>query len=182
MSNIGKKPILLPRGVVADIDLNTIKITGAKGMLKTVFPSGIRVILKDNVITVLKQSEGSDLDKFWGLSRSLISNMVAGVTEGFEKKLELVGVGFRARVEDKDLILNVGFAVPVRLIAPDGLSLKVEENIITVSGANKQDVGDFASRVRRIRPPDPYKGKGIRFVGEYIRKKAGKAAAKTTTA
>lgn len=175
MSNIGKQPITVPEGVQVDITGSIIRVNGSKGVLETVVPKGIKVTLKDGILQVAKENESPELAPYFGLSRTLIANLVKGVTDGFEKKLELTGVGYRAKIEGRDLVMSVGFANAVRLTPPTGISVKVEENIITVEGINKQYVGDFASRIRKVRPPDPYKGKGTRYVGEHIRKKAGKA-------
>ncbi len=176
MSNIGKKPIKIEEGVKVDKEGQEIIVSGPKGTLATKTPSGILVTISDREVIVKKEREDATLDKYLGLARALIANTVIGVTQGFEKKLELSGVGYRARVEEGELVLNVGFAVPVKIKAPQGIDFHVDENIITVGGINKQLVGDVASNIRRIRPPDPYKGKGIKYIGEKLRRKAGKAA------
>jgi len=176
MSNIGKKPIIVPEGVQIERQKDWIKVTGANGTLEMRIPSGITVEQEGGKIVVKQEKERRDLKKVFGLTRALLANMLHGVRFGFEKKLELVGVGFRGKVEGTKLLLNVGFATPVTIQPSEGVAIAVHENIITVSGANKETVGDVASKIRSVKPPDPYKGKGIRYVGEKIRKKAGKAA------
>lgn len=177
MSNIGKKPVVIKEGATIAIDGNRLIATGPKGILDLKIPRGVTVEIADGQAKIVKLSTDPALEKYSGLVRALLSNMVTGVTGGFEKKLELQGVGYRARLEGRDLVLNVGFALPVRLVPPDGVTVSVAEGgIIAVSGINKNAVGDFAADIRKVRPPDAYKGKGIRYFGEHIRKKAGKAA------
>ena len=175
-SNIGKQPIVLEAGVTVIKDGKNVTVTGTKGTLSWSIPMGVDVEIADNTVVVKKEHEARYLEKFYGLTRSLISNMVTGVSKGFDKKLELSGVGYRARVDGRDLVLNLGFSHPVKISAPENVSFNVEENIITVSGIDKQVVGDIASKIRKVRPPDPYKAKGIKYEGEKIRRKAGKAA------
>lgn len=175
MSNIGKQPISIESGVTVVRDGRNVTVTGTKGVLSWTVPVGIDVEIADTKIVVKKKSEAKYLEKFYGLTRSLLSNMVLGVSKGFDKKLELSGVGYRAKVDGHDLVLNLGFSHPVKIAAPENVTFKVEENIITVSGIDKQIVGDVASRIRKVRPPDPYKAKGIKYEGEKIRRKAGKA-------
>lgn len=175
-SNIGKKAIDLADGVQITVADHKAVVTGPKGTLQEIVPEGILIEVADGKIRIKKTHEDHSLEKYVGLIRALVSNMVTGVSKGFEKKLELQGVGYRARVDGKDLVLNVGFANPVKLSPPDGITVTVAENIITVSGINKQLIGDYAAKARAIKPPDPYKGKGIRYVGEKLRKKVGKAA------
>lgn len=176
MSHIGKKTIDLKEGVSIQIADGKAVVTGPKGTLTTHIVDGIGIDVKDNVITVKMQREDVNLSKFFGLTRALVSNMVTGVTTGFDKKLELSGVGYRAKVEGEDLILNVGYALPVTIKPIEGTKISVEENIITVSGISKQLVGDLAAHIREVRLPDPYKGKGIKYMGEKLRRKVGKAA------
>lgn len=176
MSNIGKKPIIVQEGVQIEQHEGRITVTGSKGTLEMHIPSGITVVSEGERIMVKQERESRELKKMFGLTRSLLANMVHGVCFGFEKKLELVGVGFRGKVEGGMLLLNVGFATPVAIQPPEGVVITVHENIITVSGTNKETVGDVASKIRSVKPPDPYKGKGVRYLGEKIRKKAGKAA------
>ncbi len=176
MSNISRKPIKIDAGVVITVEKDKVLVTGPKGSLTAKIPSGINVALLDGLVKVEKESASHDLEKFAGMIRAVISNMVEGVTVGFQKKLELSGVGYRAKIEGQDLVLNIGFTLPVRIKPLEGVAVIVEENVITVSGINKQFVGDMASEIRRVRPPDPYKAKGIKYQGEKIRRKVGKAA------
>lgn len=176
MSNIGKQPITIESGVTVVKDGKAVSVTGTKGTLSWKVPSGIDIEIIDDKVIVKKEHEAKYLEKFYGLTRSLISNMVTGVSKGYDRRLELSGVGYRARVDGRDLVLNLGFSHPVKISAPENVSFKVEENIITVSGIDKQVVGDTASKIRKVRPPDPYKAKGIKYEGEKIRRKAGKAA------
>ena len=176
MSHIGKQPINIENGAELIIDEREISVKGPKGSLSWTLPKGIGIDLKDGVATVIMKKEDKNLMKFYGLTRALVSNMVTGVTKGFDKKLEMAGVGYRARVDGRSLVLNVGFSHPVKIDPPEGITIQAEEGIITVSGINKQLVGDIASKIRAVRKPEPYKGKGIKYVGEKIRRKAGKAA------
>jgi large subunit ribosomal protein L6 len=189
MSRIGKKPILIPEGVEILIDKETVTAKGAKGELSIKVRPEIKVEKKEKEILVslnedvkknrkssvfLKEGQGK---AFWGLFRSLIFNIVTGVSQGYEKKLEIQGVGYKAFLEGDNLILNIGFSDPVTMKKPENISFLVEKNIITVSGIDKELVGQVAAKIRKIRPPEPYKGKGIRYVGEEVRRKAGKKAA-----
>jgi len=187
MSRIGKKPIQIPEGVEVKIEGKKIIVKGSGGELNKEFPSEIKVEVKDGRILVLPQTSSTKImvrDKktnaLWGLTRALIANMVKGITEGYEKKLEIEGLGFRANLEGDNLVLKVGFTHPVKLKAPEGIKFLVEKNVITISGADKQSVGEIAAKIRRVQPPEPYKGKGIRYAGEVIRKKVGKKAVTTT--
>ena len=177
MSKLAKKPVVIKEGVNIAIEDNVIKVSGSKGTLSFAFPKGgdVRVV-EGNILVSLKDKNGANLKPLLGLTRAMISNMVKGVSEGFEEKLELSGVGYRAQVTGSDLNLSVGFSHPVKITAKDGLSFSVFENIITVSGIDKDKVGNLAANIRKIRPPEPYKGKGIKYQGERIRRKAGKAA------
>ncbi len=176
MSNIAKRPVKIESGVTVNIDSSSVVVNGPKGSLTTHIPQGISVVVEGDEVRVAKLNQSHDFEKFAGLARALVANMVKGVSVGFVKKLELTGVGYRAKVEGSDLVLNVGFATPMRVKPIDGVTIAVEENVITVSGIDKQLVGDVASDIRRVRPPDPYKGKGIRYQGEKLRRKVGKAA------
>lgn len=176
MSNIGKKPVKITEGITVSQETDKVIVSGPKGTLETKIPSGIQLTIMDSEIVFKKEGESRELEKFLGLSRALVANMVHGVASGFEKKLELSGVGYRARVEGEELVLNVGYVNPIKIKAPQGVKFSVDENVITVSGIDKQLVGDAANKIRQVRPPEPYKGKGIKYVGEYIRRKAGKAA------
>jgi len=181
MSRIGKKPILIPEGVEVQISGQNIVISGPKGELKRKVLPEVKPELKDGKIFLSILQETKKAKSFWGLERSLLQNMVTGVSQGFEKQLEIRGIGYRARVEEKNLILEVGFSHPVEIKTPEDIQFSVKENIITVSGADKEKVGQFAAKIRRVRPPDPYKGKGIRYLGEEIKLKPGKKAVGTGT-
>ena len=185
MSRIGKKPILIPKNVEIKINDGEISAKGPKGELSLSWPSELSVSLKESgaegkegkelTIGVKKKTKRSPA--LWGLFRSLAFNLVLGVSDGFEKKLEINGVGYRASVEGKKIILNIGFSHPVEVEAPNGIEFKVEKNIITVSGADKQLVGQTAAKIRAQRKPEPYKGKGIKYLDEVIRRKSGKKVA-----
>lgn len=180
MSRIGKQIIAVPDGVEVTVNGNNIKIKGSKGELELDFSEKIEVVYSDNQIKVSRNSDEPEERSLHGLTRALINNMVIGVTDGFEKRLEIIGVGYRAQVSGQKITLNLGFSHPVELIAPDGVVVKMDEeqkNTVVISGINKQAVGQFAAIIRKFRPPEPYKGKGIRYVGEYVPRKAGKAAA-----
>lgn len=176
MSNIGKKAIAKKEGVTITQEGRRVIVVGPKGTLEINLPQEIAVEITDSDLKVVKTRDSRDLEKYLGLARALIANMVEGVSNGFDKKLELSGVGYRARIEGGELVLNVGFSLPVRIKSPEGISFNVEESVITVSGIDKQLVGDVASKIRKVRVPDPYKGKGIKYQGEKIRRKIGKAA------
>jgi len=180
MSRIGKQPIILPEGVEAELKEDTLIIKGPKGVLERKLLPEVKVKQKDNVLTVeVDNPKDRKQRALWGLFQRLISNMVKGVVSGYEKKLELVGIGYGAKLQGKKLILKVGFSHPVEFEIPQGIEVKVEKNIITLQGIDKQLVGETAAQIRRIRPPEPYKGKGIKYVDEVIRRKAGKKAATT---
>ena len=181
MSRIGKKPIQIPQGVEVKIEGQKITIKGPKGELKREVRPEINVEIKDGQIFVLPQVESKQTKAFWGLTRALVQNMVRGVTEGYEKKLEIEGLGFRAVLEGGNLVLSLGFSHPVKIDAPPGIKFLVEKNIITVSGADKELVGQTAANIRKVKKPEPYKGKGIKYMGEVIRRKVGKKAAAAET-
>ena len=175
MSRIGKKPIKIPEGVDVKIDNNSVTVTGSKGELSQKFRPEVNFEIKDGMVFVkVNNSEEKNGRALWGLSRALLANMIVGVSQGFEKKLEVTGVGYRASVSGKKLILNVGYSHPVEFDIPENIEIKVEKNIIIVSGVDKQLVGEVAARIRDIRKPEPYKGKGIKYADEVIRRKAGK--------
>ena len=176
MSRIGKKTIEIPTGVEVSIENNLVKVKGPKGELERYIRPEIKVEKNENIITVAPDKETKRTSALWGLSRTLIANMVEGVTNGYEKKLEIQGVGYRANLEGEDLVLLVGFSHPVKIEKMDGIKFEVQKNIIIVSGINKELVGQVAAKIRKVRPPEPYKGKGIRYVGEYVRRKSGKKA------
>ena len=177
MARMGYKPINLPAGITVVLSGNELVVQGPKGVLKQHVPAGVRLDQKDSVVIVKTSGNREDTAAKQGLVRALIVNMIKGMTEGYEKKLELVGAGYRARLEGNKLVLTVGLSHPVEITQPEGIVLEVEENTkISVKGADKQLVGEVAAKIRRVRPPEPYKGKGIRYAGEVVRHKAGKAA------
>ncbi len=174
MSRIGKKPIVIPENVEVKIEAGQIIVKGPKGELKQSIPSQIKLDLTDKELIVIPQEKSKNTPALWGLIRTLVFNMSKGVTEGFEKKLEIEGVGYRVSLQGNKLILNVGLSHPIEIEAPAGIEFKVDKNIITVSGIDKQLVGQVAAKIRAYRKPEPYKGKGIRYLGEVVRRKAGK--------
>lgn len=177
MSKIAKKPVLLKENVNFSLEGHKVLISGPKGNLFFNLPEGIKADVKDGNIVVTQVKLNDEKTKpLFGLTRAMIANLVKGVTDGFEKKLELSGVGYRAQASGSTLTLSVGYSHPVIIKAEDGITFAVEENVITVSGIDKAKVGDIAAKVRSIRPPEPYKGKGIKYQGERIKRKAGKAA------
>ncbi|MEA3344480.1 MAG: 50S ribosomal protein L6 [Patescibacteria group bacterium] len=189
MSRIGKKPILIPEGVEVIIDNDIVTAKGPKGELSVKVRPEIKVekIEKEILVSLNKSTSKNRKSSiplkegqsraFWGLFRSLIFNIVTGVFQGYEKKLEIQGVGYKATLEGDSLILNIGFSDPVMIKKPENINFLVERNIITISGIDKELVGQIAAKIRKVRPPEPYKGKGIRYVGEEVRRKAGKKAA-----
>lgn len=176
MSKVGQRKIMIPQGVDVQVDQEKILSRGPKGELSLVLPRIIKVEKNDNVIFVRRLGDSKKSKSLHGLYRKLIANMLEGVSQGFEKKLDFKGVGFRAEVQENKLILNVGFSHPNELLAPEGIEAKVEKNIITVSGIDKQKVGQFAAQIRAVKPVEPYKGKGIKYLDEIPRRKPGKAA------
>jgi len=176
MSKIGKIPVSIKEGVTAVNENGKVVVKGPKGELSFPIPVGIEVAIVDDLITVTLKKGMQENRALFGLTRSMIFNMVKGVSDGFTKKLELVGVGYRSQVMGKDLSISVGFSHPVKIVAPDGITFGVSENAITVTGMDKGLVGNTAAVIRAIKPPEPYKGKGIKYTGEHIRRKAGKAA------
>lgn len=174
MSRVGKKPIEIPGAVEVKIDGPKVIVKGPKGELQREVRPEVRVETKEGKIFVSPVKETKQTKAFWGLTRTLIFNMLKGVTEGYEKKLEIQGVGYRANLEGEDLVLQVGFSHPVKIKKPEGIEFSVEKNIITVFGINKELVGQTTAKIRKIRPPEPYKGKGIRYFGEQVKRKAGK--------
>jgi len=178
MSRKGKMPIPLPKGVEIKINGNAVAVKGPKGNLQYDIRPGVEVaVVGDHVEVKLAQGHESE-GNFHGLYRAIVANMVHGVSHGYERKLEMIGVGYRAAVQGQLLDLQIGLSHPTKLPIPEGLQVKVDKNTsITITGPDKQQVGQFAATIRSIRPPEPYQGKGIRFEGEYVRRKAGKAAA-----
>jgi large subunit ribosomal protein L6 len=176
MSRIGKKPIEISAGVDVKIEGQKVIIKGPKGELQKSIRPEIKLELKEGKLFLSSQHS-----PFLGLSRALLANMIKGVVEGYEKKLEIEGIGYKAALEGQDLVLNIGFTHPIKIKAPEGkIKFTVEKSLITVSGADKELVGQLAARIRSVRPPEPYKGKGIRYQGEHVRRKLGKKAAATT--
>lgn len=170
---------MLPDGVAVKIEGGIAEVKGPKGTLTLRMPRGISVSQQSGVLVVALEYESRETKKLWGTARALLANMVEGVTKGYEKKLEVEGVGFKANLTGKNLELALGFSHPVKVEAPDGIEFRVEKNAITISGISKELVGRVAAEIRSLKKPEPYKGKGIRYVGEVIRRKAGKKA--TTT-
>jgi large subunit ribosomal protein L6 len=178
MSRVGKQPIAVPANVTITLADGAVSVKGPKGELSRSVPRQINVVREDGTLRVERGSDEPTQRALHGLTRSLIANMVTGVTDGFIRRLEINGVGYRAAVSAGNLVLQVGFSHPVLVPAPPGITFAVAANAITVSGADKELVGEVAAQVRHVRPPEPYKGKGIKYAEEVIRRKAGKAGAK----
>ena len=179
MSRVGRMPIDIPAGVTATLDGQVITVKGPKGELTRTLHPDMKVTVQDNVITVERPNDEKNNCALHGLTRALIANMVKGVTEGFKKELEIVGVGYRAQMKGKKLALTLGFSHPLELDAPEGITVECPSATqIVISGINNEHVGEFAAKIRGYRLPEPYKGKGIRYVGEHVRRKAGKAGTK----
>jgi large subunit ribosomal protein L6 len=175
MSRIGKKPIEIPTGVTATLDGQTVSVKGPKGQLSWTVAEEIEVRQEDGALTLAPREDTQRARALWGLSRSLVGNMVEGVTKGFERNLELVGVGYRAAMKGRNLSLQLGFSHDVDLPPPEGITFAVAKPTeVKISGIDKQLVGEMAARIRKIRPPEPYKGKGVRYAGEQVRRKEGK--------
>jgi large subunit ribosomal protein L6 len=179
MSRIGKKPILIPAGIECKLDGMTMKVKGPKGQLQGEFHPNMQIAIDGDMITVARPSDGRIDRSLHGLTRTLISNMVIGVSEGFSKTLNIVGVGYKVDLKGKALNLNLGYSHPVSYTPPEGIEFDVDnkKNMIVVRGANKQTVGQVSAEIRMLRPPEPYKGKGVMYANEKIRRKAGKTAA-----
>ena len=178
MSRIGKRPIAIPKGVTVKVVDGAVEVQGPKGKLKQAHPSGINFELADGHL-VAKRGDNPELAKFHGLARSLIANAVAGVTDGFKKELDIVGVGYRAEVKGKQVIFALGYSHAVVFDIPAGIDVVIDKQThITVTGVDRQLVGQVAANIRRLREPDPYKQKGVRYTGEVLKKKAGKTGAK----
>lgn len=179
MSRIGRKPISLPTGVEINIENNIITVKGPKGTLSQSIPEDIAIDQEENELLVKRPSDAKRHRALHGLTRALVANMVTGVTSGFEKKLEMVGVGYRAQMQGSKLVISIGFSHPVEVEAPEGIEFEVPAvTKITVKGIDKQLVGNTAAHIRAIRKPEPYKGKGLRYENEVVRRKAGKTGAK----
>ncbi|HVE92767.1 MAG TPA: 50S ribosomal protein L6 [Actinomycetota bacterium] len=186
MSRIGRMPIQIPDGVELRIEPGVVTARGPLGEQQAKFPDVVQVVREDDTLTVTRSSDARRERAFHGLARALVANAVQGVSQGFQKVLELRGVGYRAAMDGKDLTMQLGFSHPVRVDAPEGITFEVQpgppggtppvQNLVIVKGASKELVGQVAATVRKIRPVEPYKGKGIRYEGEYVRRKAGKAA------
>lgn len=176
MSRIGKMPVPVPSGVSVDIDGQSVKVKGPKGELNRQFHERVTVSLDEGEAVVNRLDDTRESRALHGLSRALLANMVQGVSDGFKKELEVVGVGYRAQLKGRDIEMQLGFSHPVNFSAPDGITFEVPEPTkIVISGIDKELVGQVAANIRKIRPPEPYKGKGVRYSGEHIRRKAGKA-------
>jgi large subunit ribosomal protein L6 len=178
MSRVGKRPIPIPNGVSVDVAGGVVRVKGPKGTLSEPIPASIGVAVSDGRITLSRGDDRGPSRALHGMARALVANMVRGVTEQFARELEIQGVGYRADSQGKKLTLQLGYSHPIEMRIPDGLSVAVDRNvIIKIQGADKHEVGQFAANVRSLRPPEPYKGKGIRYVGEHVRRKVGKAGA-----
>ncbi len=177
MSRIGKKPIEIPETVQVQIDGRNVLVKGPKGELSREFRPEVSIEQRDSNLIVNSLSDSKLGKSLWGLSRTLLANMIQGVSQGYEKRLAIEGVGYRAAMEGDSLALQMGFTNPIKMELPLHTTVSVEKNIITVRGIDKEQVGQFAARIRKVRPPEPYKGKGIRYEGEVIRRKLGKKAA-----
>jgi len=179
MSRIGRKPVPLPKGVTATVDGQTVVIKGPKGSLTRTFHRDMAIALEGGQLVVSRPSDDRGHRALHGLTRALLANMVEGVTQGFRKQLELHGVGYKAEAQAKGVKLVVGLSHPVQFPAPTGVQISVENNtLVKIEGIDKELVGQVAAEIRKVRPPEPYKGKGIRYQGEHVRRKAGKAGAK----
>jgi len=187
MSRIGKKPIEIPAGVLVRIEGpgtrqggQKVTVQGPKGELSRDFRPEVSLEQKENSVVVGLRSDSKLGRSLWGLTRTLISNMIQGVTYGYEKRLEIEGVGYRAELQGDVLVLSLGFSHPVNMKVPEHMTVALDKNVIIITGIDKEQVGQFASRIRKVRPPEPYKGKGIHYTGEVIRRKLGKKAATST--
>ncbi|MGO3732569.1 MAG: 50S ribosomal protein L6 [Vagococcus sp.] len=175
MSRIGNKPVVIPAGVTVTQNGTDVTVKGPKGEMTRAFSSNITLNIEEGVVTLSRPDDSKENKTLHGTMRANLNNMVVGVSEGFAKSLELIGVGYRAQLQGNKLVLNVGYSHPVEFVAPEGITVEVPSNTqITVKGYNKEVVGEFAANVRGVRPPEPYKGKGIRYVGEFVRRKEGK--------
>ena len=179
MSRIGKKPIAIPKGVTIKADATGVEVKGPKGQLKQALPPGITAAIEDGNVVTKKASDDPELRKFHGLARSLVNNAVLGVTEGWKKELDIVGVGYRAEMKGQQIHLALGYSHPIVFDVPKGIDVAIEKQThITVSGVDRQLVGQVAANLRRMLEPDPYQQKGVRYTGEKLKKKAGKTGAK----
>ena len=179
MSRIGKKPIALPKGVTVKVHPDAVEVQGPKGALRQRVPPGVKFEMKGTDLVALTERDDAELSKFHGLARSLVANAVTGVTDGFKRELDIVGVGYRAELRGKEVHFALGYSHPVVFPIPTGIDVAVDKNThIVVTGADRQLVGQVAANMRRLRKPDPYKQKGVRYTGEVLKKKVGKTGAK----
>jgi len=179
MSRIGKQPIDILEGVKVEVKDHSVLVSGPNGQLEQRIDSNVKVAIKENQVMISVNEPGNKKQAaLWGLTRSLIANMVEGAVKSFEKKLEINGVGYRAAISGDKLVLNIGYSHPVEYKIPEKIDIKVDKNLVTISGASKQLVGQVAAEIRSVRKPEPYKGKGIKYIDEVIRRKVGKAAGK----
>ena len=178
MSRIGKEPIIIPQGVEVKLDKSLVNVKGPKGHLKVDLHPKIEIKIEDGSVQLSRIDNSRTAREQWGLRRTLLNNAVTGVSQGFQKTLEVVGVGYKVDLQGSSIVLNVGYSHPVKIDLPKGIEGKVEKNKIVLSGIDKQAVGEFAAVIRRVRPPEPYKGKGIKYENEQIRRKAGKSGGK----
>jgi large subunit ribosomal protein L6 len=178
MSRIGKKPIAIPSGVTVKVDGQTVDVKGPKGHLRQPLPPGVSAALEDGHLVTRKLRDSRELDKFHGLARSLVNNAVQGVTAGWKKELDIVGVGYRAELKGKQMVLSLGYSHPIVFDVPAGIEIAIDKQThITVTGVDRQLVGQVAANLRRMRKPDPYQQKGVRYTGEVLKKKQGKTGA-----
>jgi large subunit ribosomal protein L6 len=178
MSRIGKKPIAIPKGVTIKVDGGAVDVKGPKGQLTQALPPGVVAAVEDGTLVTRKVSDEREFDKFHGLARSLVNNAVVGVTDGWKRELDIVGVGYRAEMKGKQVVLALGYSHPVVFDIPNGIDIVIEKQThLTVTGVDRQLVGQVAANLRRLRKPDPYQQKGVRFTGEVLKKKAGKTGA-----
>lgn len=176
MSRLGKIPVTIPNGVEVNVAGDVLTVKGPKGTLTRSVPKAVTITVEGGAATVSPNAKEENAAALWGTITAHLRNMVAGVTEGFKKELEIEGVGYRAAAAGRELTLSVGFSHPVKITAPEGIEITVEKNLITITGSDKDAVGQFAANIRKVKEPEPYKGKGIHYVGEYIIRKQGKKA------
>lgn len=175
MSRIGNKVVVIPEGVTVTQEGNNVTVKGPKGELTRTFSADIKMNIEGNEVTFTRPNDSKEMKTIHGTTRANFNNMVVGVSEGFQKALELIGVGYRAQLQGKKLVLNVGYSHPVEIEAPAGIEIEVPSNTsVIIKGSDKEVVGELAANIRGVRPPEPYKGKGIRYVGEFVRRKEGK--------
>ena len=175
MSRIGNKPVVIPAGVTIDLKDNTVTVKGPKGELSYTFNQNITLVQNEGEVVFTRPDDSKENKTIHGTTRAVFNNMVVGVTDGFQKELELIGVGYRAQLQGKKLVLNVGYSHPVEFTPEEGIEIEVPSNTkVIVKGYDKQKVGELAANIRGVRPPEPYKGKGIRYVNEFVRRKEGK--------